>query len=469
MATGIKAHKKYYTANGIPTKQEIYQATGQYPALYEHCINRNGKMGDRWLFWNGTIFAPDPELNNQEKATGVSAAPTVTVGTTTTLPAGSQATVSDTDPSGNVNLNFGIPKGDKGDTGSGGGTAVNTASIVVVPNGTDDTNNLQAAIQASKDYGKGIELYGRYKTTRDVLLDKDHLRLHIDSKLATLEGFGIKRVKPVDNNEALNTMVAAKYIVKGLNFKGGAFEPGPSYGSKYEDLSFEGATAFFKLQFSLGAKVNNPYFTNCNKGLIVDYGDWSGANNFNSQSNHTQINGGRFYGHSSSELGIGIYAASGCSVKDFIIEGHSVKTGIDWDAKGSSVVKDFSIENVHYECPNGGDQFIRLRMTGNDIVSIKKCFGQYPVKFLDASSTSGLSYIEIGHVTWWRGKGDTTGSNGQGKMFTTNNVTIHFEKNHAFNNVNANMWEGTAPVNAGAEGQTIQAYHTYTVNYINPK
>lgn len=464
MATGIKAHKKYYTANGVPTKQEIYQSTGQYPSLYEHLINRNGSMGNRWYFWNGTIFAPDPELNEQERVTGTSA--TVKVGTTTTGAPNTPAQVTDSDPSGNVTLDFIIPKGE---TGTGGGTAVNTASTVVVPNGTDDTNNLKAAFKASKDYGKSIELYGKYKTFQDILIDKDHMNLVVDSKRATIEGFGIKRVKPADNNEALNTMVAAQYHFDGLTLKGGVFEPGPSYGSTFTNMRFEGANSLFKLQFSLGAKVTNPYFINCTKGLLIDFGDWTGANNFNSQSNHTQVLGGRFYGHTTSEVGIGVYAASGCSVKDFIIEGHSVKTGIDWDAKGSSVVKDFSIENVHYECPNGGDQFIKLRMTGNDIVSIKKCFGQYPVKFLDASSTSGLSYIEIGHVTWWRGKGDTTGSNGTGKMFTTNNVTLHFEKNHAFNNVNANMWEGTAPKFAGSEGTTIQEYHTYTVNYINPK
>lgn len=169
-------------------------------------------------------------------------------------------------------------------------------------------------------------------------------------------------------------------------------------------------------------------------------------------------------------VGFKIEQASGVNVSNCIIEGFGCTRGIDWDATGSTVVKDFGVFNTHFECVNGAsDSFIRLRMTGNDVVTIDKCFGQHPAKFLDASSSSGLSYIEIGHVTWWRGKGDTTGSNGQGKMFTTNNVTIHFEKNHAFNNVNANMWEGTAPVNAGAEGQTIQAYHTYTINYINPK
>ena len=53
--------------------------------------------------YNSTI---DYVLNN---------APSIEVGTTTTLPAGSQATVTATKDGRDAVLNFGIPKGDKGD------------------------------------------------------------------------------------------------------------------------------------------------------------------------------------------------------------------------------------------------------------------------------------------------------------------------------------------------------------------
>ena len=53
---------------------------------------------------------------------GVDASITVTVGTTTTLPAGSNATVTNSGTATDPILNFGIPKGDKGDTGSSGAT-----------------------------------------------------------------------------------------------------------------------------------------------------------------------------------------------------------------------------------------------------------------------------------------------------------------------------------------------------------
>lgn len=47
-------------------------------------------------------------------------AATVSVGSTTTLPAGSQATVTNSGTSSAATLNFGIPKGDKGDPGTPG-------------------------------------------------------------------------------------------------------------------------------------------------------------------------------------------------------------------------------------------------------------------------------------------------------------------------------------------------------------
>lgn len=65
---------------------------------------------------NGTAYVDPPN-------TGAAGAPTVVVGTTTTLPPGSNAAVTDGDPGPNVILNFSLvtgPKGDKGDKGDPG-------------------------------------------------------------------------------------------------------------------------------------------------------------------------------------------------------------------------------------------------------------------------------------------------------------------------------------------------------------
>jgi len=54
---------------------------------------------------------------------------TVAVGTTTTLPAGSSATVTNTGTSSDAVFNFGIPKGDKGDKGDAGAGLVITGAV----------------------------------------------------------------------------------------------------------------------------------------------------------------------------------------------------------------------------------------------------------------------------------------------------------------------------------------------------
>lgn len=56
-------------------------------------------------------------------------AATVSVGTTTTLPAGSSATVTNTGTTSDAVFNFGIPKGDKGDKGDAGAGLVITGSV----------------------------------------------------------------------------------------------------------------------------------------------------------------------------------------------------------------------------------------------------------------------------------------------------------------------------------------------------
>ena len=80
--------------------------------------------------YNSTI---DYVLNN---------APSIEVGTTTTLPAGSQATVTAIKDGRDAVLNFGIPKGDKGDQGIKGDSGVQLGDIVLsqeLGNGEDVT------------------------------------------------------------------------------------------------------------------------------------------------------------------------------------------------------------------------------------------------------------------------------------------------------------------------------------------
>lgn len=83
----------------------------------------------------------DTGVKGQDGAKGADGiTPTLKVGTVTTLAAGSNATVTMTENNNEYTLNFGIPKGNKGDTGASGGsgetTVINpTITIGTVTNG----------------------------------------------------------------------------------------------------------------------------------------------------------------------------------------------------------------------------------------------------------------------------------------------------------------------------------------------
>lgn len=82
-------------------------------------------------------------------------AATVTAGTTTTLPAGSDATVQNVGSTSAAIFNFGIPKGDKGDTGETGAAAtISVGSTSTLPAGSSATvTNSGTSSAAVFDFG----------------------------------------------------------------------------------------------------------------------------------------------------------------------------------------------------------------------------------------------------------------------------------------------------------------------------
>jgi hypothetical protein len=104
--------------SALPANTDMSESDYQYvEELIETAeqINANppiiGQNGNWWI-WSTT--------DEVYVDSGVDASITITVGTTTTLPAGSEATVTNTGTSTDPIFNFGIPKGDKGDKGDTG-------------------------------------------------------------------------------------------------------------------------------------------------------------------------------------------------------------------------------------------------------------------------------------------------------------------------------------------------------------
>lgn len=101
----------------VATYADLPSNLGPSDAGKAYFVQADGKL----YVWTGTAWPADGQGSQFEGPQGPAgqdgAAATVTVGTTTTLPAGSSATVTNTGTTSAAVLNFGIPKGD---TGSGG-------------------------------------------------------------------------------------------------------------------------------------------------------------------------------------------------------------------------------------------------------------------------------------------------------------------------------------------------------------
>lgn len=107
---------------------------------------------------------------------GISA--TITVGSTTTLPSGSSATVTNVGSSSAARFNFGIPKGDKGDTGDTGPAGRDGAIQYTAGTGIEITSG--NVIQAT---GAAVATWGGIEGT---LSDQTDLKNALDAKQNTL-------------------------------------------------------------------------------------------------------------------------------------------------------------------------------------------------------------------------------------------------------------------------------------------
>lgn len=107
---------------------------------------------------------------------GISA--TITVGSTTTLPSGSSATVTNVGSSSAARFNFGIPKGDKGDTGDTGPAGRDGAIQYTAGTGIQITDG--NVIQAT---GAAVATWGGIQGT---LSDQTDLQDALDAKQNTL-------------------------------------------------------------------------------------------------------------------------------------------------------------------------------------------------------------------------------------------------------------------------------------------
>lgn len=295
---------------------------------------------------------------------------TVTIGTVTTntLPAGSPALVSVTDSNSdpniaNLNFMFAIPQGDKGEPGTntGGGTSVGSPGrIYVTPNGSDDTANLQAALNEQKTTGKKIELAGTYKISSGLTIAPDHLYTNIEgwAKIQAINQNAFtffSSPTPTDTAQAEGQYTQRKIKMSNLVLQGwGKQQTGIDLfaweGAKFEQIWGGEMKRFMDVTFGLRTIIEECEANGCTDGFIVrsGVGRWANATTSNSCSNGTTLSHCRVY-CGGTNIGIGVYDASGCVIDYPVVEGGSVNRGIDY-ASLSPTSTGLKLYRYHFEC-----------------------------------------------------------------------------------------------------------------------
>lgn len=269
----------------------------------------------------------------------------------------------------------------------------------------------QMAVNTATQYSQPIIAYGHYYVDREITIEKYFENLTIDGggcyvhATAAMDAI-FKRIEPTDNSDA-NVMINAYITMRNIRMgsTGGyiqttGIKPGPTYGTEIHNCKFYSIDWPVYLQFCLNASVFNCEAVNCEEPFYAGIGDWTGADNANSQSNHTQFVKCRYYATDTSDSAFEIDNCSGCVVENSIIEGLRVDKGINIHST-STVVKDMTVRNVHFECLNGATTaFVYCRLLGG-IVTVDKVFGQYASILCDAGATVGYLDVKISNVPYW--------------------------------------------------------------------
>lgn len=182
--------------------------------------------------------------------------------------------------------------------------------------------------------------------------------------------------KAVANQTQASIAVNSKVVVNDLRLEGNntAAQVGikiqASYGSEFNRCTGRNLDEFIHLEFALNTAISHCQTNNSTSyDYYVRWGTWTGAGKNNSASNCTIIEGCRSFCKTGQLAAVKFLDASGCAVRDCIIEGFNPVRAIDFDADGGTTIKHFYVENTHVEntpseCgvylrPNGGSVYIR--------------------------------------------------------------------------------------------------------------
>lgn len=228
----------------------------------------------------------------------------------------------------------------------------------------NDTKAIQRAFNYIDSVGFGtVEFTGHkeYKITESIQLPryrKSGKRMIIingnGAQLNAGNGVIIFQRKPKDQDEALNKMMATRFLIQNLSFSGGeiAIELCATYGSAIQFCNFNGQNkAAIDVQFGLNTEISHCHINNAKTDAIVlRCGDDWGGNHNNSQSNHSVVSSCRIYAAKGANACFKILGSSGVILRDIISEGSGeCNYSVYFDRQKSNCVRLFSIQNFHLE------------------------------------------------------------------------------------------------------------------------
>ncbi len=211
--------------------------------------------------------------------------------------------------------------------------------------------------------------------------------------------------RPVpDQNTALGSMITVAFIMRdgsliGRSGTGTLLELTATYGSIIEGVDVVNAQTGIDLKFCLMAKVSNSLSNGIRgESYVANMGNWSGASNSNSQSNHTRFEQCRVFANAGALSGFSVYASSGVVREQCIVEGGNSQNAVLVDAKGSTVVKDGLDHLTHVENAPTVAAFNINMPDGYHIID--GIYSQYGTTLVSATSQAGYPKMIIKNIPY---------------------------------------------------------------------
>lgn len=297
---------------------------------------------------------------------------------------------------------------------------------------TVDWASLQYAINESLANNKPLRTYGTYYINKALIVQPTAYEVEwvwegggatintTNNNAFTVVTIGVatqQETTPLVPSDAMwlvnNTYNVSRLKVY-INSNQIAFNFGPSYSSRYEQLlvSGNGSDSGIKAIFNLNAVFANCNIRGCLNSLRLSsgFGLWINATTSNSQCNHTTIENCRVSWQDVStpaETGFDIVDASGVTISDSIIEGTRVKKGINLYSELTTVLT-FNAKNMHYECTQGtatagNNQAFFYSRTLGGLFTLDNIYGQYACILADTgiSTGGGSTTLKLSNTRYW--------------------------------------------------------------------